>query len=372
MRECTSARACLRSRVLCAYSLLSHIAHMTSFVRIALAGAGSFAVLDIVEGDTLGHVAERACAKFPSWKADSAQLSLYLVAAGGDDTPTPSAVDSARHLDQIGWSLTRAGISSGAWLVARASSSPASSSPASSAASKKFILVVNGEDEYGEIVPKSLDISISTQAQFEKVVKRHGGGSLVLDGTSSSVEEVAEITSGGTYTLIGGQQEAVKRHVTWTQAADKELELRATEAVRDAGEKMYGKLDMSTNIILKNVRGEKREFDGLLINTKTAIAVEAKHVAEPKHVTLVLDKASFLLEHARESNAGNLKGITSVVPVLASSRFGPAMIALCEARGVGVVKPNGSGHTYFPSASPPNLSGRRGFHTLARVLRVLF
>ena len=44
------------------------------------------------------------------------------------------------------------------------------------------------------------------------------------------------------------------------------------------------------------------------------------------------------------------------------------MIALCEARGVGVVKPNGSGHIYFPSASPPNLSGRRGFHTLARVV----
>ena len=48
------------------------------------------------------------------------------------------------------------------------------------------------------------------------------------------------------------------------------------------------------------------------------------------------------------------------------------MIALCEARGVGVVKPNGSGQTYFPSASTPNLSGRRGFHTLVRVLRVLF
>ena len=288
------------------------------------------------------------------------------MAAGGDEEPAEeeiSAVLSSGGRLGVGWSLSRAGISSGAWLVARASSSPASS-----AASKKFILVVNGEDEYGEIVPKSLDITISTQEELKELVKNHGGGSLVLDDSSAATRKVEEITSGGTYTLIGGQQEAVKRHVT----ADKELELRATEAVRDAGEKMYGKLDMSTNIILKNVRGEKREFDGLLINTKTAIAVEAKHVAEPKHVTLVLDKASFLLEHARESNAGNLKGITSVVPVLASSRFGPAMIALCEARGVGVVKPNGSGHTYFPSASPPNLSGRRGFHTLARVLRVLF
>jgi hypothetical protein len=331
--------------------------------------------MEIRAGDDISDLVERACAKFSHWGVNAGQISLYLVAAGGDEEPAEeeiSAVLSSGGRLGVGWSLSRAGISSGAWLVARASSSPASSSPASSATSKKFILVVNGEDEYGEIVPKSLDITISTQEELKELVKNHGGGSLVLDDSSAATRKVEEITSGGTYTLIGGQQEAVKRHVTWTQAADKELELRATEAVRDAGEKMYGKLDMSTNIILKNVRGEKREFDGLLINTKTAIAVEAKHVAEPKHVTLVLDKATFLLEHARESNAGNLKGITSVVPVLASSRFGPAMIALCEARGVGVVKPNGSGHTYFPSASPPNLSGRRGFHTLARVLRVLF
>ena len=92
---------------------------MASFVRIALDGVGSFAEVNIVEGDTISRLVKRACCEFPSWKADSSQLSLYLVAAGGDDLPPPSAVDSARHLDQIGWSLSRAGISSGAWLVAR-------------------------------------------------------------------------------------------------------------------------------------------------------------------------------------------------------------------------------------------------------------
>ena len=95
---------------------------MASFVRIALAGAGSFAVLDIVEGDTLGHVAERACAKFPSWKADSAQLSLYLVAAGGDEEPAEEAISAVLSTGGrlgVGWSLSRAEISSGAWLVAR-------------------------------------------------------------------------------------------------------------------------------------------------------------------------------------------------------------------------------------------------------------
>jgi hypothetical protein len=95
---------------------------MASFVRIALAGAGSFAEVNIVEGDTISRLAERACAKFPSWKADSAQLSLYLVAAGGDEEPAEeeiSAVLSSGGRLGVGWSLSRAEISSGAWLVAR-------------------------------------------------------------------------------------------------------------------------------------------------------------------------------------------------------------------------------------------------------------
>ena len=92
---------------------------MASFVRIALAGAGSFAKLETRAGDDISDLAERACVKFSHWGVNAAQISLFLVAAEGDDMPTPSAVDSARHLDQIGWSLSRAEISSGAWLVAR-------------------------------------------------------------------------------------------------------------------------------------------------------------------------------------------------------------------------------------------------------------
>jgi len=92
---------------------------MASFVRIALAGAGTFAKMEIRAGDDISDLAKRACTEFSHWGVNAGQISLHLVAAGGDDMPPPSAVDSARHLDQIGWSLTRAGISSGAWLVAR-------------------------------------------------------------------------------------------------------------------------------------------------------------------------------------------------------------------------------------------------------------
>jgi hypothetical protein len=56
---------------------------MTSFVRIALAGAGSFAIvdiMDIVEGDTIGHLAERACVKFSFGRR---LLTLYCVITAG-------------------------------------------------------------------------------------------------------------------------------------------------------------------------------------------------------------------------------------------------------------------------------------------------
>ena len=67
---------------------------------------------------------------------------------------------------------------------------------------------------------------------------------------------------------------------------------------------------MSTNAILKSLRGEEREFGGLLVSATTAIAVEAKHAAVPKHVELVLAKAAFLLRLALEGSDSHLRGIT--------------------------------------------------------------
>ena len=49
-------------------------------VRIKLACVpSSFAEVDIVESDTVSRLAERACSKFPSWKTDATQVSLFLV-----------------------------------------------------------------------------------------------------------------------------------------------------------------------------------------------------------------------------------------------------------------------------------------------------
>jgi hypothetical protein len=64
---------------------------MTSFVRIALAGAGSFAEMEIRAGDDIADLAERACANFSHWGANAGQIFLYLVAAGDDEEPVEEA-----------------------------------------------------------------------------------------------------------------------------------------------------------------------------------------------------------------------------------------------------------------------------------------
>jgi hypothetical protein len=93
---------------------------MASFVRIAQAGAGNFVKMEIRAGDDISDLTERACIKFPHW-GTADQLSLHLVAAGGDEEPaveTISAVLSSGRRLGVGWSLPRAKIFSGAWLVA--------------------------------------------------------------------------------------------------------------------------------------------------------------------------------------------------------------------------------------------------------------
>ena len=240
---------------------------MTS-VRVKLAGApGPLAEVRKCEGDTIARLAERACATFPSWRLDASQVFLHLLAAGGDEEPAQGAAATAltggsSHLAS-GWSLARAGVSPGAWLLARA----ASTLPA---LPRTVTLVVPSEDEFGERGATSLAVTLSTQEELRELVKSHGGGSLVALGANTAARRLEEFVPRRAYTLVGGQMEATRHHRTWTQQADRALELTATEAVRDASEKDYGKLAMSTNAILKNLRGEEREFGGLLVSATTA------------------------------------------------------------------------------------------------------
>jgi len=82
----------------------------------------NFVHIDLEAGDTIGDLAARACVKL-NWLEAPEQLTLHLALAGGCDVPTASEEDSARPLD-ASWSTARAGIASGAWLVARRAPAP--------------------------------------------------------------------------------------------------------------------------------------------------------------------------------------------------------------------------------------------------------
>jgi hypothetical protein len=346
-----------------------------AFIYIKQAGvSSSFAKLETRPGDAISDLAERACSKFPSWRAD-ATLSLYLVAQGGGGMPSALAEATARHLDQIDWPLERAGISSGAWLVARVAAPSMTPAPAV----KNFSLLVTGVDVWSEVVPVRIEVALSTEKELRDLLNDNGGGNLVVVGAAARVQRVEDIVCGETYTLIGGRQRAYLDRQQWTQQADRMLEEVSTLAVREACVTTMGELRMLLDTTLTNSKGQTRQFDGLLLSTAAAIAVEAKHVAVEEHIATVLSGAAFLRELALEGHDARFKGIADVLPVLAASRFSEAMVALCEKRGIGTVRPNGLGYYAYtppPLQWPPQLgqrsihtfSGRRGIHTLARVV----
>ena len=104
----------------------------------------AFAKLAVHAGDTVADLAERACAKFPRWRADAGQTRLCLVAHAPEADEPPSAEEEARavELTRPHWALSRAGVVSGSWLLAHVAV-PAAPAPAP-AASLEDLLVAGG------------------------------------------------------------------------------------------------------------------------------------------------------------------------------------------------------------------------------------
>ena len=152
--------------------------------------------------------------------------------------------------------------------------------------------------------------------------------------------------------------------------SDKALEESATAAVLEAATKELGKMVVLNDIKIYNKAGKSKQFDGLLVNSTAAVFVEAKHSAQPEHLSEIAEKLEFFEGVARAGGNPHLVGITRVVPVLAGNLFPAAMVELCRRDGVGVVKSNGRAFTFVPP--PLGLSGaRRGFHSFSRIVRLL-
>lgn len=94
---------------------------MAPFLRIKLVGTSSFVKAYTLPEDDVFDVGNRACKEYKSWEVDAAQISLYLVAEGGDEEPSDDAINAVLSKDGhlgTGWLLTQRNIKPGAWLVA--------------------------------------------------------------------------------------------------------------------------------------------------------------------------------------------------------------------------------------------------------------
>ena len=220
---------------------------------------------------------------------------------------------------------------------------------------KVFTLITNVLDrEVNEFKPQELQVTVATDEELDKLRKFHGGGSLVRVGQpgprSATTTRAADVVNHATYTLVGGNNEAIAHHRTWTQSMDKALEVEACQAVRAAVTARLGELveihGGGGDGVLADAEGVKMEFDGVLVGAGTALMVEAKHTAHEKHVELVLEKMRFLERIVRQGAEEALRGVERVVPVLASRRFAEEVEESCRKVGVGVVKPSGAGFAF--------------------------
>lgn len=221
------------------------------------------------------------------------------------------------------------------------------------------MLLVNRENSDGDWEPCELLVAVSSDSELKELIRNSGGGHLVKEGGEllpQRVERVNDIADGATYTLVGGLNDAVRRHRTWTQVSDKVLEHEAVTAVLSDATS-YGTLEEFHDYngpgkcLLASDRAQM-EIDGLCVNGTTAVVVEAKHHAETKHIATVKEKVAHVARVSREGGIPRLSGITFFVPVLAANGFSALMRKQCEEAGVGVVQPTGSrlSFTYQPRA----------------------
>ena len=109
-----------------------------SYVYIKRAGDAAadgevYAELAVLPGDTVARLAGRAVAAFPRWgAADAGQLRLHLVERPPDADEPPSADEEALavELKRPHWTLARAGVGAGSWLLARVAPPAAAAAPA--------------------------------------------------------------------------------------------------------------------------------------------------------------------------------------------------------------------------------------------------
>ena len=111
-----------------------------------------FAKVEIFGADTVTRLAKRASLEL-DWHTSAAYVDLFLVKPEGDDEPTAAEEEAAlaKPRLQVGWALSRARISSGAWVVARLSSPPAAAPGECARAARSLLSCLPSRGAEGDV-----------------------------------------------------------------------------------------------------------------------------------------------------------------------------------------------------------------------------
>lgn len=101
--------------------LLQLLRGKRAFIVRVKGPGGAYAEVAVPGGaaTTVARLAQLACDASPQWGVGAGGIALHLVAASGDDLPSSAVEAAAAPVAQVGWTLKRAGVGHGAWLVAR-------------------------------------------------------------------------------------------------------------------------------------------------------------------------------------------------------------------------------------------------------------
>ena len=162
------------------------------FVKRAGDARARFAKVAIFEGDAVTDLAERATLKL-GWGVSAAYVDLFLVKLGGDRdfaTPTQAQIDAVLadegKLLGEGVPLSRAGVASGAWVVARLQDAPAAAprpgqAPPAGGAGQPDGPAGDDTESFGDLVAKLSAVTLASPG----AEPRRGKSALFADGLAS-------------------------------------------------------------------------------------------------------------------------------------------------------------------------------------------
>jgi hypothetical protein len=311
---------------------------------------------------TNGGLKKQFCTEFLAELAGigPSQFHLELLPSGTTSDEAEGVVKSGKGTKlETTATLAEAGIRNGACVVAVL--------PAKT-------IIIHSYDDDTEL-DEGHRLTVRSQDHLDRMLNKeraHGLGQIDVP-EDEIVDQHGKLVDGGHYFFFGDSVTARRTRQLWHQQMNVQLERNGTTAVKESMEPKYGPLaEYTGSRVLVSDKGNKREYDGLLVNSSSVLFIEAKHSASDHHPDLIMDKKRHLEEFLRSTKDPHFKsipkdGTATIIPFFATRVIEQGKEDMFFKKGIHVVKPNGSNFSVHLANQQP----LRQLHSLVRTAKKL-